>query len=107
MMKPEGQLCDLRVCGGQGRGRTADLPIFSWRPARLVRQGQDTSGLSRARQGRARCDPGQITTNHDVCVRDQSVPKTRLGDPFRNDSLSKPFRLLEKYKDYVCPSAHP
>jgi hypothetical protein len=27
--KPAGQGCDLRVCGGQGRGRTADLPIFS------------------------------------------------------------------------------
>jgi hypothetical protein len=24
------QQSDLRVCGGQGRGRTADLPIFSW-----------------------------------------------------------------------------
>ena len=27
--KPAGQRCDLRVCSGQGRGRTADLPIFS------------------------------------------------------------------------------
>src|SRR5664280_3069618 len=27
--KPAGQGSDLRVCGGQGRGRTADLPIFS------------------------------------------------------------------------------
>jgi hypothetical protein len=27
-MKPAGQGSDLRVCGGQGRGRTADLPIF-------------------------------------------------------------------------------
>ena len=25
---PSGQGPDLRVCGGQGRGRTADLPIF-------------------------------------------------------------------------------
>lgn len=24
-----------------------------------------------------------------------------LGDPFRRDALSKPVRLLEKYKDYV------
>src|SRR5450631_3527154 len=29
MTKPAGQGSDLRVCGGQGRGRTADLPIFS------------------------------------------------------------------------------
>jgi hypothetical protein len=50
--------------------------ISSWRPARLLRQGQATSGPSRARQRRAGCDPGQITTNHDVGVRDQSVPKT-------------------------------
>jgi len=24
-----------------------------------------------------------------------------LGDPFRRDALSKPVRLLEKYRDYV------
>jgi len=24
-----------------------------------------------------------------------------LGDPFRRDALSRPVRLLEKYKDYV------
>ena len=24
-----------------------------------------------------------------------------LADPFRRDALSKPVRLLEKYKDYV------
>ena len=45
--------------------------------SRLVTQGQTTSGLSRARQRRAGCDPGQITTNQEVGVRDRSVPKTR------------------------------
>jgi len=26
---------------------------------------------------------------------------SELGDPFRRDALSKPVRLLDKYKDYV------
>jgi len=33
--KTAGDSCDLRVCGGQGRGRTADLPIFR-RPASIA-----------------------------------------------------------------------
>ena len=76
-MKPAGQGSDLRVCGGQGRGRTADLPIFSWRTDRLVRQGQTTSGTSRARKGLACRDPGNVSAIHDVSVRDQSVTRTR------------------------------
>ena len=68
--------CGFR--GGQGRGRTANLLIFSWRTARLVRRGQTTSGTSLARNGLAGGDPGNMDAVHDVSVRDQSVPKARL-----------------------------
>ena len=48
--KATGQrLSDLRVRGGQGRGRTADLPIFrTWKGVREVRPDADscsTEGL--------------------------------------------------------------
>ena len=44
--KPAGQCSDLRVCGGQGRGRTADLPIFSRTlvPTELPGRGQCIRG---------------------------------------------------------------
>jgi sulfoacetaldehyde acetyltransferase len=35
-----------------------------------------------------------------TCVVEIMVNR-ELGDPFRRDALSKPVRLLEKYKDYV------
>lgn len=37
---------------------------------------------------------GKTTVIEIMCSRE-------LGDPFRRDALSKPIRLLEKYKDYV------
>ncbi|MDP3843814.1 MAG: sulfoacetaldehyde acetyltransferase [Oxalobacteraceae bacterium] len=37
---------------------------------------------------------GKTTIIEIMCTRE-------LGDPFRRDALSKPVRLLEKYKDYV------
>jgi sulfoacetaldehyde acetyltransferase len=37
---------------------------------------------------------GKITIVEIMCTRE-------LGDPFRRDALSKPVRLLDKYKDYV------
>jgi sulfoacetaldehyde acetyltransferase len=37
---------------------------------------------------------GKTTVVEIMCTRE-------LGDPFRRDALSKPVRLLEKYKDYV------
>ena len=37
---------------------------------------------------------GKTTILEIMCTRE-------LGDPFRRDALSKPVRLLEKYKDYV------
>ncbi len=37
---------------------------------------------------------GKTTVLEVMCTRE-------LGDPFRRDALSKPVRLLEKYKDYV------
>ena len=64
--------------GGQGRARTGDLRIFSWRTARLVRRRENCSGLSRALKKLSGRDPWDLATNHDVAVRDQSVPKTAL-----------------------------
>ncbi|SEK14123.1 thiamine pyrophosphate-dependent enzyme, partial [Paraburkholderia diazotrophica] len=37
---------------------------------------------------------GKTTIVEIMCTRE-------LGDPFRRDALSKPVRLLDKYKDYV------
>ena len=37
---------------------------------------------------------GKTTIIEVLCTRE-------LGDPFRRDALSKPVRLLDKYKDYV------
>ncbi len=42
----------------------------------------------------AQMDEGKTTVIEIMCTRE-------LGDPFRRDALSKPVRLLEKYKDYV------
>ena len=39
-------------------------------------------------------DEGKTTIIEIMCTRE-------LGDPFRRDALSKPVRLLDKYKDYV------
>jgi sulfoacetaldehyde acetyltransferase len=37
---------------------------------------------------------GKTTVIEIMCTRE-------LGDPFRRDALSKPVRMLDKYKDYV------
>ncbi|GFG50933.1 sulfoacetaldehyde acetyltransferase [Mycolicibacterium agri] len=42
----------------------------------------------------AQMNDGKTTVVEIMCTRE-------LGDPFRRDALSKPVRLLEKYKDYV------
>jgi sulfoacetaldehyde acetyltransferase len=42
----------------------------------------------------AQMNEGKTTVVEVMCSRE-------LGDPFRKDALSKPVRLLEKYKDYV------
>ena len=39
-------------------------------------------------------DGGKTCIVEIMCTRE-------LGDPFRRDALSKPVRLLEKYKGYV------
>ena len=39
---------------------------------------------------------GKTTIIEIMCTRE-------LGDPFRRDALSKPVRMLDKYKDYVTP----
>ncbi len=42
----------------------------------------------------AQMEEGKTTVIEIMCTRE-------LGDPFRRDALSKPVRLLDKYKDYV------
>lgn len=42
----------------------------------------------------AQMNEGRTTIIEIMCTRE-------LGDPFRRDALSKPVRLLDKYKDYV------
>jgi sulfoacetaldehyde acetyltransferase len=42
----------------------------------------------------AQMNEGKTTVVEIMCTRE-------LGDPFRKDALSKPVRLLEKYKDYM------
>jgi sulfoacetaldehyde acetyltransferase len=42
----------------------------------------------------AQMNEGRTTVVEIMCTRE-------LGDPFRRDALSKPVRLLDKYKDYV------
>lgn len=42
----------------------------------------------------AQLNEGRTTVIEIMCTRE-------LGDPFRRDALSKPVRMLEKYKDYV------
>lgn len=42
----------------------------------------------------AQMNQGRTTVVEIMCTRE-------LGDPFRRDALSKPVRLLDKYKDYV------
>ena len=42
----------------------------------------------------AQMNHGKTTVIEIMCTRE-------LGDPFRRDALSKPVRLLDKYKDYV------
>ncbi|MFF2112994.1 sulfoacetaldehyde acetyltransferase [Rhodococcus sp. ACS1] len=42
----------------------------------------------------AQMNEGKTTVIEIMCTRE-------LGDPFRRDALSKPVRLLDKYKDYV------
>ncbi len=42
----------------------------------------------------AQMQEGKTTVVEIMCTRE-------LGDPFRRDALSKPVRMLEKYKDYV------
>jgi sulfoacetaldehyde acetyltransferase len=42
----------------------------------------------------AQMKEGKTTVVEIMCTRE-------LGDPFRRDALSKPVRLLEKYKDFV------
>ena len=60
----------------------------------IVVEKLDEVGPALERAVAAQMNEGKTTVVEIMCTRE-------LGDPFRRDALSKPVRLLEKYKDYV------
>ena len=60
----------------------------------VVVEKLDDVGPALQRAVEAQMSEGKTTVIEIMCTRE-------LGDPFRRDALSKPVRLLEKYRDYV------
>ena len=60
----------------------------------VVVEKLDEVGPALQRAVSAQMNEGRTTVIEIMCTRE-------LGDPFRRDALSKPVRLLDKYKDYV------
>jgi sulfoacetaldehyde acetyltransferase len=60
----------------------------------IVVEKLDEVGPALERAVAAQMNEGKTTVVEIMCTRE-------LGDPFRRDALSKPVRLLDKYKDYV------
>ncbi|WP_232326948.1 sulfoacetaldehyde acetyltransferase [Mycobacterium sherrisii] len=60
----------------------------------IVVEKLDEVGPALQRAVAAQMKGGKTTVVEIMCTRE-------LGDPFRRDALSKPVRLLDKYKDYV------
>ena len=60
----------------------------------VVVEKLDEVGPALQRAIDAQMNEGKTTVIEIMCTRE-------LGDPFRRDALSKPVRLLDKYKDYV------
>jgi sulfoacetaldehyde acetyltransferase len=60
----------------------------------IVVEKLDEVGPALERAVAAQMNEGKTTVIEIMCTRE-------LGDPFRRDALSKPVRLLDKYKDYV------
>jgi sulfoacetaldehyde acetyltransferase len=60
----------------------------------IVVEKLDQVGPALQRAVAAQMQEGKTTVIEIMCTRE-------LGDPFRRDALSKPVRLLDKYKDYV------
>jgi sulfoacetaldehyde acetyltransferase len=60
----------------------------------IVVEKLDQVGPALQRAVAAQMNEGKTTVIEIMCTRE-------LGDPFRRDALSKPVRLLDKYKDYV------
>jgi len=91
-----------------------NLPIFSWRTARLVRRGRTTSSTFRARNRLAGCVPGNVSVIHDVGVRDQSVTRNRRlrgrilpfprGTPRRDPAMPFPLHDLRAHRSPWCGS---
>jgi sulfoacetaldehyde acetyltransferase len=60
----------------------------------IVVEKLDEVGPALQRAVAAQMNEGKTTVVEIMCTRE-------LGDPFRRDALSKPVRLLDKYKDYA------
>jgi sulfoacetaldehyde acetyltransferase len=60
----------------------------------IVVEKLDQVGPALERAIEMQMNEGKTCVVEIMCTRE-------LGDPFRRDALSKPVRLLEKYKDYV------
>jgi sulfoacetaldehyde acetyltransferase len=60
----------------------------------IVVEKLDQVGPALQRAVDVQMNEGRTTVIEIMCTRE-------LGDPFRRDALSKPVRLLEKYRDYV------
>jgi sulfoacetaldehyde acetyltransferase len=60
----------------------------------VVVEKVDDVGPALQKAVEAQMSEGKTTVVEIMCTRE-------LGDPFRRDALSKPVRLLDKYKDYV------
>jgi sulfoacetaldehyde acetyltransferase len=76
-----------------------DNPSFAGIAVAMGAEGEvvdhlDEVGPALRRAIDAQMKEGKTTVIEIMCSRE-------LGDPFRRDALSKPVRLLEKYKDYV------
>jgi len=76
-------------CGG-ALGRTVNLPIFSWRTARLLKRGQTASGHSAVGLRLAGRLPGSSRPNHDVGVRANPCPRLGGRQAFRSCGPCEP-----------------
>ena len=83
----------MAECDFNGNGTPARYFSLSDTEGIVVEKLEEV-GPALERAVAAQMNEGKTTVVEIMCTRE-------LGDPFRRDALSKPVRLLEKYKDYV------
>src|ERR1035437_6680100 len=89
------QAYDLRVCGGQGRGRTADLPIFrTSKGVRGVRPGTDSCSVEGG--------VGPVVSNWGEAGVSKSVSKTALKAVSGNNERTPVDALLVSERGSAC-----